>query len=154
MEVGSDDHIGEAVGMTGVARRERPRFGELFDWLEGEFPPVFRAFGGGQMMRVEDYVEGGQYILRAELAGIDPDKDVEVTVRDGVLSVKAERREEKREGQRSEFRYGAFARTISLPAGADENDVTATYKDGILEIRVGMKAEEKPEAKHIPITTG
>ncbi len=140
--------------MPGIVRRERPMFGELFDWLEGEFPPRFRPFTGGHAMRVEDYVEGGQYILRAELPGIDPEKDVEVTVRDGVLSVKAERREEKREGQRSEFRYGAFARTISLPAGADENDVTATYKDGILEIRAGVKAEETAEAKQIRVTTG
>ena len=139
--------------MPGIVRRERPMFGELFDWLEGEFPPRFRPFAGGHAMRVEDYVEGGQYILRAELPGIDPAKDVEVTVRDGVLSVKAERREEKREGQRSEFRYGAFARTISLPAGTDENDVTATYKDGILEIRAGLKAEETAEAKQIRVTT-
>ena len=139
--------------MPGIVRRERPMFGELFDWLEGEFPPRFRPFAGGHAMRVEDYVEGGQYILRAELPGIDPAKDVEVTVRDGVLSVKAERREEKREGQRSEFRYGAFARTISLRAGAEENDVTATYKDGILEIRAGLKAEETAEAKQIRVTT-
>jgi HSP20 family molecular chaperone IbpA len=135
-------------------RRERPLFTELFDWLEGEFPPAFRPIGGGHALRVEDYVDGGYYVLRAELPGIDPDKDVTVTVDGGVLTVEADRTEEKKEGQRSEFRYGAFVRRVSLPAAADENDVRATYAAGILEIRVGMKPERKPEAKQIPVTAG
>jgi HSP20 family molecular chaperone IbpA len=61
--------------MTTPARRERPMFAELVDWLEGGFPtlPVMRPFSGAQVMRVEDYVEGGQYVLRAELPGIDPE---------------------------------------------------------------------------------
>jgi len=139
--------------MTTPARRERPMFAELVDWLEGGFPtlPVMRPFGGAQVMRVEDYVEGSQYVVRAELPGIDPEKDVEITVDDGVLSIKAERREEKKQSHRSEFRYGAFTRSMTLPTGTDENDVTATYGDGILEVRVGIKAEKKPEAKRISI---
>jgi HSP20 family protein len=143
--------------MTMPARRERPMFADLVDWLEGEFPslPLMRPFAGGHVMRVEDYVEEGRYVLRAELPGIDPEKDVEITVENGVLTIKAERREEKKEeeGRRSEFRYGAFTRSATLPAGADENDVIATYGDGILEVRVGIKPEKKPEAKRIAITT-
>src|SRR5215207_5260897 len=108
-------------------RRDRPMLAELFDWLEGPFT-------GGQMMRVEDYVEEGQYVLRAELPGLDPDKDVDITVENGVLTVKAERREEKKEAHRSEFRYGAFRRSVSLPPGVDESNVKATYANGILEV--------------------
>ncbi len=142
----------EAIDVASLARRDRPVFGELFDWLEGEFPPVFRPFGG-HPVRIEDYVEeGGRYVLRAELPGIDPAKDVTVTVADGVLTVKAERRDETKEEHRSEFRYGAFVRTIALPAGADEDDVEATYTDGILEVRIGMRAA-KPEPKQIPVKT-
>ena len=139
--------------MTVPARRERPRFAELMDWLEGEFPalPIMRPFTGGQLMRLEDFVEGGQYVVRAELPGIDPESDVDITVDDGVLTVKAERREEKKEGGRSEFRYGSFSRSASLPAGADEENVTATYRDGILEVRVPLKEGEKPEPKRIEI---
>lgn len=134
------------------ARRERPMFAELVDWLEGGFPsmPFMRPFAGAQVIRVEDYVEEGKYVLRAELPGIDPEKDVEITVDNGVLTIKAERQEEKREGHRSEFRYGAFSRSVTLPTGADEDDVTATYSDGILVVRVGIR-EEKPEAKRISI---
>jgi HSP20 family protein len=76
-----------------------------------------------------------------------------VTVADGVLTVKAERRDETTEEHRSEFRYGAFVRTIALSAGADENDIEATYADGILEVRIGMQAT-KPEPKQIPVKTG
>jgi HSP20 family molecular chaperone IbpA len=129
-------------------------FAELFDWLEGEFPPVLRPFGGGHMMRVEEYVDDGHHVIRAELPGIDPDKDITVTIDSGVLTVKAERREEKKGEHRSEFRYGAFSRSVSLPAGADESDVTASYAKGILEIRIGMKPERKPEPKQIPVTAG
>jgi HSP20 family protein len=140
--------------MTTPARRDRPMFADLVDWLEGEFPslPLMRPFAGAQVMRVEDYVEEGRYVLRAELPGIDPEKDVEITVENGVLTIKAERREEKKEeGRRSEFRYGAFTRSATLPVGADEDDVVATYGDGILEVRVGIKPEKKPEAKRITI---
>jgi HSP20 family protein len=65
---------------------------------------------------------------------------VEITVSDHVLHVRAERRSEEvtehKRGYRSEFRYGAFERAVRLPVGATEQDVTATYTDGILEVRL------------------
>jgi HSP20 family protein len=140
--------------MTSLARRERPMVAELFDWLEGEFPPAFRPFTGGHMMRVEDYVEEGHYVVRAEVPGIDPEKDVTITIDGGVLTVRAERREEKKDGQRSEFRYGSFTRAVTLPTGADEEDVKATYADGILEVRVGLKPDQKVGSKQIHVTAG
>jgi len=149
----STERVKEAVVVAGLVKRERGTLADMFDWLESEFPalPAFRPFAGTQMMRAEDFVEGGQYVLRAELPGIDPDKDVDITIEDGVLTVKAERREEKKEGQRSEFRYGTFTRRVALPAGSNEDDVTATYRGGVLEVRVGIKEEQKVEAKHIAI---
>jgi hypothetical protein len=62
---------GRAV--TVPARRERPMFADLMDWLETEFPalPIMRPFKGGQLVRVEDYVDEGQHVVRAELPGID-----------------------------------------------------------------------------------
>jgi HSP20 family protein len=91
--------------------------------------------------------------MRAELPGIDPDKDVEIAVQNGVLTVRAERREEK-EGRRSEFHYGTFTRSMTLPAGADVDDVKATYIDGILEIRIAVPELKKPEAKRISVVKG
>jgi HSP20 family protein len=89
------------------------------------------------------------------MPGIDPDKDVEITVTDHRLHVHAERRSETKEedvsGWRSEFHYGSFERTMTLPPGATEDDVTATYEDGILEIRIPINTESEP-AKRVPIT--
>src|SRR5687768_4447289 len=98
--------------MNSLVKRESGTFADLVDWLESEFP-AFRPFAGLQMMRVEDFQDGDQYVMRAELPGIDPDKDVELEVQDGVLTIKAERREERKEPHRSEFRYGSFSRSVT-----------------------------------------
>jgi HSP20 family protein len=70
------------------------------------------------------------------------------------LRVHAERREETKSedkgSYRSEFRYGSFTRVVPLPAGATEKDVKATYKDGILEIRVPVD-RAVAEATKIPV---
>ena len=146
--------------MTTPARRERPMFAELVDWLEGEFPgsPLMRRFAGMQVMRVEEVIEeDGALVVRAEVPGIDPDRGRRDRASgDGrATSIRAERRRGERsedgQGYRSEFRYGSFTRSATLPTGADPDDVTATYGDGILEVGVGIKPETKPEAKRIAI---
>ncbi|HLN70787.1 MAG TPA: Hsp20/alpha crystallin family protein, partial [Streptosporangiaceae bacterium] len=76
----------------------------------------------------------------ADLPGIDPDKDVELTVSDRMLHIEAERREEeKREEKgyvRREVRYGSLSRSLPLPEGITGADITATYEAGVLEIRI------------------
>ena len=94
-------------------------------------------------------------VVRAEMPGLDPEKDVEITVADGRLHVQAERRSETttddKKGYRSEFRYGMFERTLRLPPGATEKDIKATYNDGILEVSIPIDTTEL-EAKRIPIS--
>jgi HSP20 family protein len=132
-------------------RRARSLFPELSEWFAG-FPsfaglqPVFEA----RMMRLEDEMKEGCYEVRAELPGIDPAKDVDVTVRDGLLTIKAERSEKKEFNGRSEFAYGSFERTVSLPAGANEDNIKASYDKGILTVSVPV-AEAKPAEKHVKI---
>jgi HSP20 family protein len=140
--------------MTTLARRERPGFGELFDWLDTEFRllPAATSAAFGRGFRVEEYLEDGSYVLRAELPGLDPAKDVEILVRDGLLTVNAQRREERRDGGRSEFHYGAFTRSVALPQGAREDDITASYADGILIVKVGITPVQA-EARRVPVTT-
>jgi HSP20 family protein len=112
-------------------------------------------FDEDDLIRVEEVVEDHTLVIRAELPGVDPDKDVELTVDNGRLTVRAERHEEKEEKdrhrRRSEFRYGSFTRSVQLPAGASEADVKATFANGILEVRVPVDGE-KAEAKKIAIT--
>jgi HSP20 family protein len=125
---------------------------DLVDWFEEPFLTLRPYLG--QPIRVEEYVEGDKYIVRAELAGIDPAKDLEVMVGSGYLTIRADRSDKIERKHRSEFRYGSFSRTISLPVNADEDAVTASYGDGILEISVGLKTEQKASAKKIEVATG
>jgi HSP20 family protein len=136
----------------------RTRF---WDWFDTDFGRFFERFEPFAMspetrIRVEEEETDGALVIRAELPGIDPEKDVEVFVGDGYLQIRGERRSgetDKKEGQtRSEFHYGSFARMLSLPKGCRPDDVTASYKDGILVVRVAMPpAEEAPTARKIPV---
>jgi HSP20 family molecular chaperone IbpA len=122
-------------------------FGDMTDWFDIELPRPM------PMIRFEDRITDREYVLRAELPGLDPDKDVQVTTLNGMLTVKAERREEETGLNRSEFRYGMLHRSVRLPANADESGIRATYRDGILEITVPMAAPE-PAGRQITVTKG
>jgi len=108
-------------------------------------------------MRVEEFEEGDELVVRAEMPGLDPDKDVEITMADHTLRLRAERREstrsEEKGGYRSEFRYGSFMRTVPLPAGATDKDVKANYTDGILEVRIPID-REAGDSHRIPVAHG
>jgi HSP20 family molecular chaperone IbpA len=137
---------------TLLHRDPRTLFPDLVDWFEEPFLTLRPYLA--QPIRIEEYVEGDHYMIRAELAGIDPQKDVEVTVGSGYLTIRAERSDKTEGKHRSEFRYGSFSRTMGLPANADEDAVTASYRDGILTVSVGLKTEQKTSAKKIEIATG
>jgi len=103
-------------------------------------------------MRVEDYVKDGRYVVRAELPGLDPEKELAVTVSHGILTIKADREEKTEDKHRSEFRYGSFVRHMTLPVGADEDHIQASYDKGILEIMIELKATTPPETERkIPV---
>lgn len=135
-----------------IHRKHAASLSDLFDWFEHSLPALDRRRDGiANMVRVEDRQEKDKYTVRAELPGIDPDKDVEITVADGILTIAAERREEKAEKDRTEFRYGSFVRRVALPKGANEEGLQASYKDGILEVVVPLTAEST-KARKIPVS--
>ena len=127
-------------------------FPEFSDFFAG-FPSFagIRPLFDTRLMRLEDEMTDGRYEVRAEMPGIDPAKDVDITVRDGHLTIKAERSEKKEFDGRSEFSYGSFIRTVALPAGADEDDIKATYDKGILSVSVGVSKPASAE-KHVEIS--
>jgi len=141
-----------------VKKTDRP-LARLWDWFEP--PEITRFFGGMRpfedRIRVEEEMVDGALVVRAELPGIDPDKDVEISVDDDVLTMHAERRmEEKTEtdgGFRTEFRYGSFHRTLPLPRGCSAKDVSATYRDGILEVKVPVP-KDKRRGEKVAVTRG
>jgi len=105
----------------------------------------------------EASVDEGSYRVVVELPGVE-DKDIEVNVHDGVLTVKGEKkstREEKGETWYfSERQYGAFARSFRLPPDADAGRVNADLRDGVLTITVAKKAPTTPEATRIEVRKG
>lgn len=134
--------------MAEIVRRPRTGWADLMDWFETGFPTAFRT-GSALAMRAEEAMVDGRYVLRVEAPGVKPE-DVDVTIEDGRLTVRVERQDKVEEEKRSEFHYGVMERMVTLPPQADESDIQATYRDGILEISVGMMAA-KPEAKHIKV---
>jgi HSP20 family protein len=128
----------------------------LLDWLPRSawLHAVEQAFEATPL-RIEQRVDGDEFVVRAELPGIDPERDVAINVGDGMVQIRAERRDEfqRTEGDhhRSEFHYGSFSRVISLPAGVTQSDVKATYHDGILEVRLPLD-HGKAEATKVPVT--
>ena len=129
--------------------RFRAVFPDLADWLESPWtgPPPFLT---GQVFRVEEAMRDDRYVIRAELPGLDPENDIEVTVEGRILTIRAERRQQDNGPYRSEFRYGSLARAVRLPARVDAADVTARYDSGVLEVSVPVR-EVKPEGTRIPI---
>ncbi|WP_037070196.1 Hsp20/alpha crystallin family protein [Pseudonocardia acaciae] len=133
-----------------LARRARAT--DLSSWFDEWMRslPMHRPFGlawdwpGEDLIRVDEYRDGETIVVRAELPGIDPDKDVVLSVSEGMLRIDAERRieeESKDKGYvRHELSYGRLTRTLPLPEGVEESRITASYRDGILEVRVPVPA--------------
>lgn len=132
--------------------RFRAMFPDLADWLESPWtgPPPFPPFLTGQVFRLEEAIRDNRYVIRAELPGLDPENDIEVTVDGQILTIRAERRQQDNGPYRSEFRYGSLARAVRLPARVDAADVTARYDKGVLEVSVPARAV-RPEGTRIPI---
>jgi HSP20 family protein len=138
--------------MNNRPARPHPRswLPNLLSYLRTRVPSL-AGLRRNHLIRFEEEIEDGRYVLRAELPGIDPEKDVDITVRDGRLTIKAERTERKETKGRSEFSYGSFVRSITLPAGTDEEEIKATYNKGILTVSVGVAEQAAAAEKHIKV---
>lgn len=106
-------------------------------------------------IRVEEFEENGMHVIRAEAPGIDPDKDVDLSVSEGRLHLTVRRTKEEHskdaKQHRDEFQYGSFTRVLGLPPTANIDSVKAHYENGILEVRVPLDGDKK-KAQQIPIT--
>ncbi|MCX4673684.1 Hsp20/alpha crystallin family protein [Streptomyces sp. NBC_01381] len=122
---------------------------DLFGWVEAGIPGLHPA-PGVHGIRIEESFTDGTYSLCAELPGIDPAKDVDISVTEGVLTLCAERTVETADKRHTEFRYGTFARAVRLPAGARGDEASAVYKDGVLTITVPVP-EGSSATRTIPV---
>lgn len=106
---------------------------------------------------MNEYREDGALVVRAEVPGIDPDKDVEVTASEGVFHLAVERHEEAEPEGRRYLRHELahrqrLERDLALPEGAQGSELKATYNNGVLEVRMPLPAKADPEVTRIPVT--
>jgi len=96
-----------------------------------------------------------QVVVKAELPGVDP-KEIDISLHDNILTLRGERKQEKEEKDenyhRVERSYGAFVRSFRLPAEVESEKVDASYKDGVLTIK--LKKTAKSAAKKIEVKAG
>lgn len=98
-------------------------------------------------IKIVDMSHDDRFVIWAEAPGVDPERDIRITTRDGVMRLEIARNHQRHDTVRSEFHYGTFARTVLLPSGADESSVDASYDEGIVEISVPLG--ERSPAGHV-----
>jgi HSP20 family protein len=128
---------------TELASMEVDRLNRMFSDFYGE------AFGRAWVPAVDIYeTDDHQVVLKAELPEMRRE-DINVTFENGVLTLKGERKFEqeinKDAFQRVERRYGSFSRSFTLPNTVDASRINASYKDGVLTIRLPQREEAKPK---------
>jgi HSP20 family protein len=118
--------------MTIQVHRPHGSVAEIIHWLEDPLRALHTA--SGQPMRAEEHLSDNSYVLRVEIPGVDPGRDIDVTVGGGILTVTARRHPEAGAVPRSELCYGTFRRGFRLPPHVDQARIQASYGHGVLEI--------------------
>jgi HSP20 family protein len=125
------------------------RFLQGWPWSRG----AAETLGWAPAVDVVDRKE--EVVLRADLPGMT-DKDVEVTLQDGNLTICGERKEEKEEKDDNyyccERSYGSFSRSLAVPAGVNTDKINATFKNGVLEVHLPKTKEST--GKKIDVKAG
>jgi len=154
IEKSPDTGVSRPRDIFGAMREEMDKMFERFEHGFPRWPTLFRQ-GGGVVVPELDVRENSTSItVEAELPGVD-EKDVSVTLANGVLTIKGEKkqsREQKGEDfYRSERSYGAFERSLRLPDTIDEAKVDAKFDKGVLTITAAKKPEAVKAERRIEI---
>ncbi|MBI3222397.1 MAG: Hsp20/alpha crystallin family protein [Nitrosomonadales bacterium] len=95
------------------------------------------------------------YLIKGEIPGVNKE-DVKVTIQDGMLTIQGERKQEKEEKgkkfHRVECSYGSFVRSFRVPDDADDSNVKAEFKDGMLNVTLPKSAKVKPKAINVSVS--
>ena len=127
--------------MTGELTRWEPlvELGELRGRLDRMF-----GMADDRMPAIDIVRDDGNLVLRADVPGMKPD-EVKIEIEDGILTLSGEHEESKNEKEgdyvRRERSYGAFSRSLALPAGVDPGQVKAETKDGVVEVTIPVPEE-------------
>jgi HSP20 family protein len=95
-----------------------------------------------------------EFVIKAEIPNVKKE-DVKVSMDHGILTIQGEKKQEEEKSDekyhRVESYYGKFIRSFSLPDNVDENNIQASYKDGILNLHIPKKAESKPKSIEVTV---
>lgn len=145
-------HLGPARSWERDLDRWLDDFRHRLPWLRLWESPS--AGVGLKVPALDVYEKGNEVVVRAELPGMTRD-DVEVNLTDTTITVKGEKRQEEEvrdeEYYRCERSFGSFARTVDLPAEVKTERATATFKNGVLEVRLPKSAAAKPKAVKVDV---
>ena len=150
---------GDEVSPFLTLHREMNRlFDDVFNRFEGGVPSLFSrmpGWAGGAWPSLEVNASDKEVRVSAELPGMD-EKDVEVLVDDGVLTIRGERKSETEDKDRhfSERYYGRFERSIALPYEVEEDKAEASFRNGVLTVTLPTSAKAQDKAKRIAINAG
>lgn len=130
--------------------------------LQREVNHLFESFFDGSPLRFGEHLTApavevsdtkDAVVVKAQVPGVSKEH-LQITVSDGALTLKGEMKEEEKKEEknylRREFRYGAFTRTVPLPAGIQAEKATAQLKDGMLEVTIPKSEEAR--VKEVPIS--
>ncbi len=103
---------------------------------------------------VDIYENNDSVVVKAELPGVEKDQ-ISVEVKDGILTMRGERKFEKEVKEESYHRiersYGSFQRSFSLPVSVNQDKVTARFQDGVLEVKLPKKEQAKPKQIQVDV---
>ena len=136
------------------------RMHEEMDRIFNEFMPNASEAGGfnaGTLASIDLSETDDALELKADLPGME-EKDLNVTLRNGAVTISGERKYESEETKKNFYRaeraYGSFSRSVPLPCEVDEERVEAHFKNGVLTVRLPKSATEKENQRRIDIKTG
>jgi len=134
-----------------------------FEEFFNHYPRLGKGLGGAsqELMTAADWAPAVDisetpqaYLIKAELAGVRRE-DIQVKVEGGQLRLSGERKFEKEEKDKKQYRverfYGSFSRSFSLPDDADEAQIKAEYRDGVLHLTLPKRETATPRAREIAV---
>ena len=124
----------------------------IFDDFTSGFgvPSLTRSGWNGAWPRVEINETGNEVKVTADLPGLE-EKDIELSLHDGVLTLKGEKKSESEGALYSERWHGQFQRSVQLGPEVDPDNVKAAFKNGVLAVTLAKKPEAQTPVKRIPI---
>jgi len=151
----SDTAVSRPRDIFGAMRDEMDKIFQRFEQGFPRWPSLLRHGNGGIMVPELDVRENTTSItIEAELPGVE-EKDVSVTLANGILTIKGEKKQAKEEKSEnvyvSERSYGAFERSLRLPETIDETKVDAKFEKGVLKVTAAKKPEAVKAERKIEI---